>query len=1848
MVKLAIAYNPFDLTDLQQANLAYDQNKTLADYLEGLPKEVAWTVGYCGQPVKPEDWATIRPTPNSNIVLVRTPEGGRGGKTAMRIVAMIALMVAAPHLGAMLLPSSLAGSTLAASIASATVLVTGAVVINALLPPTAGMKKSKEESNTYGIDGPKNTAQEGGVVPIGYGEYRIGGNIVDLFTRNVGKDQYLFIRTVLNQGEIEAIEDIEINGEPLSSFENVQVRKRFGLDTEQPNDWFDESTRLINHNLHLDTDWSVRGTTGQVDRIRLDVMFPMGLYSIDQDDGSTKDQRQVTLEFEYAPCDNAGNLTGSWSSLPLLSERPVTTSGANFLSSSGTNTASLTVETNDYIGSGQYRLEGFYRPVGATDWVSAGVVTGSPTTNVQAGRVRMVETTWPTVQYTFHFPTSGAYEMRVEGGAATEGYSIGEESVTTALTIRDNTSKPKRLTYESAVLDRGYYKVRARRTDQEKLASGKQVDYVYDEVYLTDIGEIDRASVNLNGIANLSLCIKASEQISGIPTVTARCKFSKLKVYDEEGAVVATQWSDNPADIVVDMLTHPIRGAGYSPSKIVWSKYIEFRDYCEAEGLKFNGVFDTANTLWDAMQTVAKIGHGTVVPRGTKFSFAVDMPADPVALFTPANIFEDSFKKTWLSLTERANEIQLRFQDKEDGYKEATVRLADNAAFARGERQKIATVEGFGITDLDQAISEAEYHARQNSYIRSFIEFDAPLEAIGVTIGDVALIQHNSVDFLGGTGGRFASGSTTTSIKLDRQVHMVTGKQYALLGFHSALKRYDVTVTNILGSRVTVTGLPDVDPNALLRCARAKQGSVDVEIIDIVKVGSTFKLIVDDTTGITTGAMELWDIDVIEERDVVNNPGDHDTITVTSAFSQAPEQFANFLFGEKSTYREPYRLRSISGDGIEKRTLSFVQYDARCYERGGWDVPAITRPVRQGVGQVRDLVAEYTKTPLPEQDRIPITLSWNVPLDTIYAGADIYVSQDGRWRIIGSSNGTEFRADFSRGESVKFKVVAFDDSKARALFSAAPTIDVNLDLFEVDLATPSNLAYELWWRTEATARVSWDAPAGADPLYNYRIAVKTITEADYDALVTDPTNPLAEITDDADYLTVGETSTLKADVPRLDKGWYVVRVRSQRGFHASPWVYLGIVVEAADISIPVTGLKLVGGINGAGAANDTFNTADASWTWDDILAQAVDVTDPKTNLPLILQDYQVRILDDEENLIRTEYVTSPSYTYNYSKNAEDSADVTDIRARRVLRIQVRIRGKQGQLGIPASMRVTNPAPATPSGIGNREDINGVLINWDDCPDNDYAETIVWLGTTPAFTVSGANQVFSGKANNCRIVVPTQGDYYIRVGHNDVFSKTPVNISSGISLFIPTLAVEALQDLSDNAAALRDEIEQIAIATLANVIKFPALDTKIEQLINLKRQEVGTLIMEETTQRIEGQTAIAEKLAIIGAVSGDGLSFILDQDKVKVSPTESLAQRLSQIASSINDTIALVESEATTRATADSAEATARLALQAQIDGDISAAILNEQTARVDGDNALASSLALLGAKNSGGTAWILDTAKVQVGGGVSLATRLSGLDSSIAGANANISSEVIARVNGDNALASSISTLSTTVGGHTASITTLQSTTNGLRAKYGVSLDVNGHITGFLANNDGVTGDFVIVADRFAIVDPSNGTGPSTVPFQYSGGQIYMPNVIVERLKANSVTAESIIGGAVSTMLHYEAENARSQVVGSEIEDISFNFTATGGDVLVQVYGEIGTTTNAAAGTVVKLYCDGAVVGRGAIYCPASWGGTGTGFPFSHRPAAGTHTYRVTYTATSGSGPSRINRTLCVVTELKK
>jgi hypothetical protein len=122
--------------------------------------------------------------------------------------------------------------------------------------------------------------------------------------------------------------------------------------------------------------------------------------------------------------------------------------------------------------------------------------------------------------------------------------------------------------------------------------------------------------------------------------------------------------------------------------------------------------------------------------------------------------------------------------------------------------------------------------------------------------------------------------------------------------------------------------------------------------------------------------------------------------------------------------------------------------------------------------------------------------------------------------------------------------------------------------------------------------------------------------------------------------------------------------------------------------------------------------------------------------------------------------------------------------------------------------------------------------------------------------------------------------------------------------------------------------------------------------------------------------------------------------------------------------------------------------------------------------------------------------------GGSLVTRLGAVENSAANgvSSAQFSAEVTTRASADSALAQSISTVSTTVGQNTASVQAAATSINGLEGQYTVKIDINGAVAGYgLASTTTAAGnivsEFVVNADRFAIMRGGSNTTAASVPF---------------------------------------------------------------------------------------------------------------------------------------------------------
>lgn len=113
--------------------------------------------------------------------------------------------------------------------------------------------------------------------------------------------------------------------------------------------------------------------------------------------------------------------------------------------------------------------------------------------------------------------------------------------------------------------------------------------------------------------------------------------------------------------------------------------------------------------------------------------------------------------------------------------------------------------------------------------------------------------------------------------------------------------------------------------------------------------------------------------------------------------------------------------------------------------------------------------------------------------------------------------------------------------------------------------------------------------------------------------------------------------------------------------------------------------------------------------------------------------------------------------------------------------------------------------------------------------------------------------------------------------------------------------------------------------------------------------IAALVQQEADSRIQGDTALAEIIALLGAKNNANTAFILNTSTVNVDATTSLADQLSGLISSSAANSAAISSEATTRANADSAAATSLTTLSSTVSGNT--ATIASQATTINGLNA---------------------------------------------------------------------------------------------------------------------------------------------------------------------------------------------------------------------------------------------------------------------------------------------------------
>ena len=401
--------------------------------------------------------------------------------------------------------------------------------------------------------------------------------------------------------------------------------------------------------------------------------------------------------------------------------------------------------------------------------------------------------------------------------------------------IRDATNKAVYRVYRFEKLPSGRYEVRMRCTYKY----GTSVRYV-NRVYWSQLTQIVYDDFIHPGKALIGIRALATEQLSGNdPTVTWVQERSKVYVWNPYSKAYEEKRADNPAWACYDIL-HQCRKIGESyivrgepAERLSYDVFKAWAEQCAAKGYTFNYIYDSAMQTWEALRYPETVGRGKVIMQGTRFTCVYDYAAQPSQLFTVGNIKQDSFKEEFQGTQGRANVVEISFMNAAKNYERDVLPVFADDYDARESLSTPTQIELMGCTDLKQAYAHGKHALRANKYELRTCTFDAYVDAIACTIGDVILLQHDVTEW--GSGGRVVS-VDGAAVTLDRTVTMAEGKQYRLMVRDSktdALHTYEVQ--SVSGAVVTLKRTAEIAADDLYTFGEATKEAKPFRILSITK-----------------------------------------------------------------------------------------------------------------------------------------------------------------------------------------------------------------------------------------------------------------------------------------------------------------------------------------------------------------------------------------------------------------------------------------------------------------------------------------------------------------------------------------------------------------------------------------------------------------------------------------------------------------------------------------------------------------------------------------------------------------------------------------------------------------------------------------------------------------------------------------------------------------------------------------------------------------------------------------------------------------------------------------------------
>ncbi len=304
------------------------------------------------------------------------------------------------------------------------------------------------------------------------------------------------------------------------------------------------------------------------------------------------------------------------------------------------------------------------------------------------------------------------------------------------------------------------------------------------------------------------------------------------------------EYTDNPAWIFYDIVTNNRYGIGDYVKESDIDKYALYRiaRYCDERVDDFKGgtepryranIYLTKHTdVYKVLKDFATVFVGILYWQDGKITAVQDSPSDPVYTFTKSNVINGQFEYQTSSKKVRPNQLTVMWTNPEANYRLEPLLIEDRENIAKTGTIVREKAVAFGCTSEGQAIRFGRWKLWTAINQTEILGFSTSINASFLAPGDVIKVQ-DADEYNIAYSGRVSNSSSTTSIVLDRNVTIQSGKVYKLsLVFedpdledggatgHKNTKIIQETITNSAGTTSTLTVASiDAFPSAPPACA---------------------------------------------------------------------------------------------------------------------------------------------------------------------------------------------------------------------------------------------------------------------------------------------------------------------------------------------------------------------------------------------------------------------------------------------------------------------------------------------------------------------------------------------------------------------------------------------------------------------------------------------------------------------------------------------------------------------------------------------------------------------------------------------------------------------------------------------------------------------------------------------------------------------------------------------------------------------------------------------------------------------------------------------------------------------